>query len=74
MHAPAIWEQKYQRLYPPALPNTVPVVLSPPGLGYDTYRYWETLLLGAIPVVYYNQGAEEVLVMFQGLKCYWLSY
>ena len=49
------------------------VVLSPPGLGYDTYRYWETLLLGAIPVVYYNQGAEEVLVMFQGLKCYWLS-
>ena len=26
-------------------------VLSPPGIGLDTYRVWEALLLGAIPVV-----------------------
>lgn len=26
-------------------------VLCPSGLGFDTYRLWETLLLGAIPIV-----------------------
>lgn len=31
-------------------------VLSPSGLGFDTYRLWETLLLGSIPIVESNAG------------------
>jgi hypothetical protein len=31
-------------------------VLCPSGLGFDSYRIWETLALGAIPVVESNAG------------------
>jgi len=34
-------------------------VLCPSGLGYDTYRLWETLLLGSIPVVESNAGFDR---------------
>jgi hypothetical protein len=26
-------------------------VLCPSGLGFDTYRLWETIILGSIPIV-----------------------
>jgi hypothetical protein len=34
-------------------------VLCPSGLGFDTYRLWETLLLGSIPVVESNPGFDR---------------
>lgn len=34
-------------------------VLCPSGLGYDTYRLWETLLMGSIPVVESNAGFDR---------------
>ena len=30
-------------------------VLCPSGLGFDTYRLWETLMLGSIPIVESNR-------------------
>ena len=35
-------------------------VLCPSGLGWDTYRIWETLLLGSIPVVEQSPGWDSV--------------
>ena len=32
-------------------------VLCPSGLGFDTYRLWETLMLGSIPIVESNRQA-----------------
>ena len=29
------------------------------GLGFDTYRLWETLLLGSIPIVESNAGLDR---------------
>ena len=34
-------------------------VLCPSGLGYDTYRLWETLLMGSIPIVESNAGFDR---------------
>lgn len=34
-------------------------VFCPSGLGFDTYRLWETLLLGAIPVVESNAAGLD---------------
>lgn len=34
-------------------------VLCPSGLGFDTYRLWETLLLGSIPIVESNAGMDR---------------
>ena len=36
-------------------------VLCPSGMGWDTYRVWETLALGAIPVVESSAGWDTVL-------------
>lgn len=36
-------------------------VLCPSGLGWDTFRLWETLLLGSIPVVEFSAGWHTVL-------------
>ena len=36
-------------------------VLCPSGLGWDTYRVWETLALGSVPVVEYTAGWHTVL-------------
>lgn len=36
-------------------------VLCPSGFGWDTYRIWETLLLGSIPIVEYSAGWHTVL-------------
>jgi hypothetical protein len=36
-------------------------VLCPSGLGWDTSRLWETLLLGSIPIVEYSEGWHTVL-------------
>lgn len=36
-------------------------VLCPSGFGWDTYRLWETLTLGSIPVVEYSEGWHRVL-------------
>ena len=33
-------------------------VVSPPGLGWDCYRTWESVLFGAIPIVLHNPGME----------------
>lgn len=34
-------------------------VLCPSGLGFDTYRLWEVLLLGSIPIVETNPGLDR---------------
>ena len=34
-------------------------VLCPSGLGFDTYRLWETLLLGSVPIVESNAGFDR---------------
>jgi hypothetical protein len=34
-------------------------VLCPSGLGFDTYRLWETLLMGSIPIVESNEGFDR---------------
>lgn len=34
-------------------------VLCPSGFGYDTYRLWEVLLLGSIPIVESNEGFDR---------------
>ncbi len=34
-------------------------VLCPSGLGYDTYRMWEVILMGSIPVVESNPGFDR---------------
>lgn len=36
-------------------------VLCPSGLGWDSYRIWETLLLGSIPIVEFSAGWHTVL-------------
>ena len=36
-------------------------VLCPSGMGWDSYRIWETLLLGSIPVVEFSAGWHTVL-------------
>ena len=38
-------------------------VICPPGIGYDTYRMWEVLLLGAIPVVESSPGLDKTFTM-----------
>ena len=35
--------------------------LAPSGLGYDSYRVWETMTLGAIPVIERSRGAWDDL-------------
>jgi hypothetical protein len=35
-------------------------VLCPSGVGWDTYRTWETLTLGSIPIVEYSEGWHTV--------------
>eukprot|EP01038_Epipyxis_sp_PR26KG_P010709 gene10709-14380_t len=35
--------------------------LSLPGLGYDTYRLWEALYLGAIPIIEQNIGLDRTV-------------
>ena len=36
-------------------------VLCPPGLGWDSYRIWETLVLGSIPIVERSPGWDSLL-------------
>ena len=38
-------------------------VLCPSGLGMDTYRLWETLMLGSIPIVESNKGFDRTYSM-----------
>ena len=38
-------------------------VLCPSGLGFDTYRLWETIMLGAIPIVESNPGFDRAYSM-----------
>ena len=38
-------------------------VLCPPGLGPDSYRLWEVLYLGAIPVIERTQGGWDDLLV-----------
>ena len=36
-------------------------VLCPSGLGFDTYRMWETMLLGSIPIIESNVGMDRTV-------------
>ena len=35
-------------------------VLSPPGVGEDCFRTWESVLLGAVPVVHNSSGLHKL--------------
>lgn len=39
-------------------------VLCPPGIGHDTYRHWEVILMGSIPIFETNPGFDRA---FKGL-------
>ena len=45
-------------------------VLCPSGMGLDTHRLWETLILGSIPIVEYCAGWHRVL---DDLPALWVS-
>lgn len=49
-------------------------ILCPSGLGYDTYRLWETLLLGSIPIVESNSGFDRTYSMLPVLVVKNFSY
>ena len=38
-------------------------VICPPGIGYDTYRMWEVLTLGSIPVVESSPGLDKTYAL-----------
>jgi len=42
-------------------------VLCPPGLGWDTYRTWETLYLGSFPIIERFNRTDGFFRTFQGL-------
>ena len=42
-------------------------VLAMPGLGYDTYRLWEALALGAMPVLERGVGLDRTLYRLPAL-------
>lgn len=49
-------------------------VLCPSGLGYDTYRLWEVMLLGSIPIVESNPGMDRTLASLPVLIVKHFSY
>ena len=49
-------------------------ILCPSGLGFDTYRLWETLLLGSIPIVESNSGFDRTYSMLPVLVVKNFSY
>ena len=42
-------------------------VLAMPGLGYDTYRLWEVLSLGAMPILEKGIGLDRTLYKLPAL-------
>lgn len=42
-------------------------VLAMPGLGYDTYRLWESLALGSMPVLERGTGLDRSLYRLPAL-------
>ena len=42
-------------------------VLAMPGLGYDTYRLWEALALGSMPVLEKGTGLDRTLYRLPAL-------
>ena len=42
-------------------------VLALPGMGYDTYRLWETLALGSMPVLERGVGLDRTLYRLPAL-------
>ena len=38
-------------------------VLCPSGLGMDSYRIWETIILGSIPIVESNPGFDRFVAL-----------
>ena len=42
-------------------------ILAMPGLGYDTYRLWETLALGSMPVLERGVGLDRTLYRLPAL-------
>ena len=42
-------------------------VLAMPGMGYDTYRLWETLALGSMPVLERGVGLDRTLYRLPAL-------
>ena len=55
-----------QRDFSTTLANTM-AVLAIPGMGYDTYRLWETLALGAMPVLERGVGLDRTLYRLPAL-------
>ena len=47
---------------------TARAVLSLPGLGYDCFRIWESLLAGAMPVLERGTGLDRTLYRLPALQ------
>lgn len=48
-------------------------VLCPSGLGWDSYRIWETLYMGTIPVIEHYNRADGWYRTFDGLPVMWVE-
>ncbi|KAH3767164.1 hypothetical protein Pelo_961 [Pelomyxa schiedti] len=58
--------KKSHREYMEDLKNST-FVFSPRGRGYDTLRVWESLLMGAVPVIFTDGWPESMLTLFEDL-------
>ena len=54
--------------------------MAPPGIGEDTHRTWESIILGAVPVVFKSKGwpgpsvtspGPKVCIIVAGLSSLW---
>jgi len=48
-------------------------VLCPSGLGWDAYRMWETLYMGAIPIIEHYNRKDGWHRTFDGLPVLWVE-
>ena len=55
-----------QSIFYASIANSM-AVLALPGVGYDTYRLWETLALGSMPVLERGVGLDRTLYRLPAL-------
>ena len=49
-------------------------ILSPSGLGWDCYRHWEALFLGAIPIIETYNRKDGLYKTFDDLPVLWVEH
>jgi hypothetical protein len=54
--------------------STAKFILCPSGMGWDTYRTWEALVLGAIPILETFYRQDGFYRTFEGLPVLWVDH